>query len=327
MRTKKGKMLCIIIFLLICIILNGLLKWLFIPPNTVRTSLYQLREEPGYKYLFIGTSHGQFGIDPAVIEEETGKKSFNLCMADAYPDDMYYLMKEACRTQMPEKIIYEIDPSYWMLNQRLGSTAIGFYKEFPMSFNKLAYFYEKVMEFDFRSTIFPWSYYKNLMPEIPEHIRIKSTRKFDTHDASLLNNVNTEFRNDGFAYRKRVEGEEKGTYNHVPWNEENLKEKALNYFARTDEFCEENDIELQLVILPVPQETVANTPEAFEAADAYFEQLAKDHELEYYNFNMEEDLPLDRSINGYWDYDGHMYGDQAGEFSKILGNYIQSEGE
>ena len=72
-------------------------------------------------------------------------------MADAYPDDMYYLLKLACETQSPSQVVYELDPSYWMNEQRNGSTQIFFYQDFPVSKAKSSYFMDKITGLDFRS--------------------------------------------------------------------------------------------------------------------------------------------------------------------------------
>ena len=95
-----------IIFVILCVILSCCLSWVTMPPNVIWLNLHELKEKGPYDYLFVGTSHGQYGISPQVVDQVTGKNSFNLCMANEYPVDTYYLIKEACRQQKPKKIIY-----------------------------------------------------------------------------------------------------------------------------------------------------------------------------------------------------------------------------
>lgn len=293
------------------------------PPNVVWMNLHELKEKGPYDNLFVGTSHGQYGISPEVVDKETGKKSFNLCMADEYPVDTYYLMKEACKNKKPQKVIYELDPSYWMLTQRLGSTSIFFYKEFPMSLNKLAYFADKIMELDFRETLFSWSYYKNNLFQIPQTIQKKTSSMYKNHDPKILDVPGGIYKGKGFLYQEKAEGADKGTFNNVPWDESQIKPEALHYFEKMVTYCKENKIELQVVVLPVPEETIANTPDSYKQSDKYFKGLAKKYGVKYKNFNFDKSMSVDRSIEGYWDYDGHMYGEQAEEFSKELGQYLK----
>ena len=44
--------------------------------------------------------------------------------------------------------------------------------------------------------------------------------------------------------------------------------------------------------------------------------------IQYYNFNYMKPELMDRSMDGYWDYDGHMDGVKAMEFSEILGHFL-----
>ena len=327
MKSKKRfKIIRIILFLAICAVLSGCLNWITMPPNVVWMNLHKVKEEGPFDYLFIGTSHGQYGISPGKVDEVTGKKSFNLCMADEYPVDTYYLMKDACRKQKPEKIIYELDPSYWILDQRLGSTSIFFYKEFPWSLNKAEYFANKIMELEFRGTLFPWSYYKNNLLLAKETAKKKLSPAYQSHDPKILDVPGGHYADRGFLYQDKVEGADKGTFNNVPWDEGQIRPAALAYFRKMVRFCKEEGIELEVITLPVPADTIANMPDSFRQSDAYFKALTKKYQVPYKNFNFDDGLNIDRSMEGYWDYDGHMYGEEAERFSAELGKYL-SENE
>lgn len=316
------KWLRVILFLGICMILTVLLNYALIPPNTVRINLHNLRNGTSYDTVFLGTSHGQYGIDPAFVDAAANKQSVSLCMADAYPDDMFYLLKLACETQKPDYVVYELDPSYWMNEQRSGSTEIFFFREFPPSFAKVAYFTDKISSLDFRSTLAPWSYYRNLYGSALEHSKVKQSEAYKNYDPSVLTIPTGHYGGRGFIYRDYVAGEEKGDYNHIPWDQSKVKLKALRYFERLVDLCREKDMELIVITTPVPQETWDHSKEEFEAAHTYFTRLLSGYGLEYYNFNLLKPELLDRSIEGYWDYDGHMNGGMAGQFSTLLGTFL-----
>ena len=74
------------LFLALCVCITMLLNYALIPPSSVRINLHNLRNGQQYDTIFIGTSHGQYGIDPAAVDQATGTSSVSLCMADAYPD-------------------------------------------------------------------------------------------------------------------------------------------------------------------------------------------------------------------------------------------------
>lgn len=323
MKEKKYCILRTGIFLILCIVLSGILNWITMPPNVIWMNLHQLKSEGPYDYLFIGTSHGQYGISPEVIERVTGKKSFNLCMADEYPVDTYYLMKEAYKEQKPKKIIYELDPSYWMMDQRLGATAILFYKELPWSKNKAEYFLDKIMKLDYRESIFPWSYYRNNLLQAPQIIKKKMSREYREYAPAILDVPGGHYGGRGFLYQDAVEGADKGTYNNVPWDEGQVRSDAIRYFEKMVSYCRKEGIELEAITLPVPTDTVANMPESYERSDQYFEELMERYQVPYHNFNMDSELDFDRSMDSYWDYDGHMYGPAGEKFSEELGEYLK----
>ena len=309
-------------FLLICACITAALDYMLIPPNTVWLNLHNLRNGETYDTVYIGTSHGQYGIDPASIDAVTGGSSVSLCMADVYPKDMYYILKLACETQAPSRVVYELDPSYWMNEQRSGSTQIFFYQEFPLSVAKAEYFMDKIMDLDFRSTLAPWSYYRNLYGQIPDHVRRKQGEAYKNHDPSVLEIPAGHYGGRGFVYRDHIDGEDKGTYNNIPWNEALVKEEAPEYFDRIAKLCRDKGMELIVITTPVPKETFNQFRESYVQSDAYFTRLMERYGLEYHDFNYMKPELLDCSMAGYWDYDGHMDGEMAGRFGTVLGRFL-----
>lgn len=243
-------------------------------------------------------------------------------MADEYPIDTYFLVKEACKEHKPEKVIYELDPSYWITDQRLGSTSIFFYKEFPWSAVKLEYFAEKIAGQDYRSTLFPWSYYKNNLTKARDIVKKKLSAAYREHDPEVLDIPGANYKSGGFIYQEKVEGADKGTFNNVPWAEGEIREEARIYFSKMVEYCRENQIEFEVITMPVPVETVANMPENYEQSEQFFEGFMKERGIRYHNFNYDRNLEFNRSMESYWDFDGHMYGEDAEKFSRELGNYL-----
>lgn len=237
---------------------------------------------------------------------------------------MYHMLRLACETQSPSRVVYELDPSYWMNEQRSGSTQIFFYQEFPASRSKFFYFLDKIINLDFRSALAPWSYYRNLIGQVPDHIRRKQSTAYKNHDPSVLEIPGGHYAGRGFIYRDRVAGEDKGTFNNIPWDESQVKSKAELYFNRIAAFCRKNGIELTVITTPVPQETLDKFAGSYEQSHLYFKKLLEGLGLEYYNFNYMKPELMDRSMEGYWDYDGHMDGVKAQEFSTLLGSFLNS---
>jgi hypothetical protein len=322
MRSFK-RWIAPVLFLLLCCAVTACLNYALIPISPLRITLHELRSEGDYDTIFLGTSHGQYGIDPASVDETSGGKSLSLCLASAYLDDSYYLLQLACETQTPSTVVYELDPSYWMNEQWGGSTKISFYKDFPPSRAKTAYFFDKILSLDFRYALAPWSYYRNRIGEIPKTLRDKRSDAYQNYDPSLLEIPLCRYEGRGFLYRERFEGEDKGTFNHIPWEEAKVKDLAVSYFKKLASFCREKQIRLIVITTPVPEETVAYSLDAYRASDAWFSAFLQEQGVEYYNFNRLRPDLLDRSMTGYWDYDGHMDGILAQDFSRLLGRLLK----
>lgn len=72
-------------------------------------------------------------IDPAVMEETTGRSGHNLCVGGEYGIDAYYLARLVAEKQSPTRIIYEVDPGYFVSEKEEGNNYLLFYHEFPFS--------------------------------------------------------------------------------------------------------------------------------------------------------------------------------------------------
>ena len=143
-----------VLFLAVILCINEILMLALKPYTCFRNDMHKL-ETNQYDDLFVGTSHGKAGINPEIVDKITGEKSLNLCLGGEEVQDSYYIIKEACRVNKPKKIIYELDPGYWVSTATLGPEYRTVYDEFPMSEVKVEYYLDKIWNVDFRTTLFP----------------------------------------------------------------------------------------------------------------------------------------------------------------------------
>ena len=121
-----------VLFLAVIICMNQILILALKPCTNFRNDIHKL-ETNQYDDLFVGTSHGKAGINPEVVDKITGERSLNLCLGGEEVQDSYYIIKEACRVNKPKKIIYELDPGYWVSTATLGPEFRTIYDELPLS--------------------------------------------------------------------------------------------------------------------------------------------------------------------------------------------------
>ncbi len=102
-----------------------------------------------------------------------------------------------------------------------------------------------------------------------------------------------------------------------------MNSEAAEAFEKLVKLCKKEGIELTVVTAPVPQETFEKYKSNFEDADKFFTNYMSEQGVDYYNFNYIDIHGFDRSINGFSDYEGHMYEDQAEIFSKEIAKIVE----
>jgi len=317
---RNSKSFLFVSFLVACLLLNSALNYLLIPNNIVRIKMHNL-ETTTYDDLFLGTSHGLSAVDPLVVDSITGRESTNICVWGEYPRDSYYLLRDAWQSQKPKRIIYELDPTYWISKDQDSYHFTKFYHYMPWSEVKAEYFLTKMTSADFRTVFFPWFNFQLQWQSSIENLALKQTESYKNYGLDTLDLPYETLKEEGFLFLKDI-GYSKSKKISL-WDESKIQKEAPIYFEKMVSFCKENDIELLVFTTPVPQETLELYPGSYEEANLYFSKMMKEYGLTYYNFNYIDLEGFDKSIVGYLDYDGHMFGDTARAFSKFLGEYIR----
>ena len=317
---RNSRNLVIILFLVSCLLINSALNYLLIPNNIMRIKMHNL-ESTTYDDLFLGTSHGLSAVDPLVVDEITGRESTNLCVWGEYPRDTYYLLRDAWRFQKPKRIIYELDPTYWISQDQNTYHFSKFYYYMSWSEIKAEYFLAKITSADFRTVFFPWFNFQLQWPASIENLALKQTENYRNYGLDTLDLPYETLKEEGFLYLKdtKLAKSKKITL----WDEKKIQKEAPIYFDKIVTFCKENDIELLIFTTPVAQETLDLYPESYEEANQYFSNLMKEYGIPYYNFNYIQLDGFDKSLANFTDYDGHMLGDTARTFSKYLGEFLR----
>ena len=322
MRSFK-RVLSLVIILVICIAVNSVLNYLLIPNNYVRNDIHNITTRE-YDDVFLGTSHGFAGIDPETVDVLSGRRSINLCRGGEYTRDSYYMLKLMCEHHVPERVVYEFDPSYWTVKDTQQADFTLIYREMPMSKAKVGYLFAKAMEADFRFTLFPWFAYRKQAVNIREIVAGKQTEDYKTYGVKAFDSPGQAFQPNGFMYRKRTE-EAKKPMDYEPWSLTHMEKNSLKYFVKLAKYCKAKDIELITVTTPIPDVTYQSCQSLYDNAFQYFDQLTDQFGIQYYNFNDPELTKEQWGLCDFADYEGHMYGDRAKVFSRELAEVLFSK--
>lgn len=310
-----------IVFIILILCMNQILMLAVSPYTEFRNDMHKL-ETNQYDTLYIGTSHGKAGLNPNVIDEITGEKSLNMCLGGEEMLDSYYIVKEACRVNKPQKVVYELDPGYWAMKVALSPEYVTIYDEFPVSNVKAEYYMDKVWGEDFRVTLFPWFLYRKGIKGAKQRLERKLSKEYQEYSDSFYSNDWQKYTEKGqIAISRNTPFN--ASEDIVLWDRKKMNSEAAEAFEKLVKLCKKEGIELTVVTAPVPQETFEKYKSNFEDADKFFTNYMSEQGVDYYNFNYIDIHGFDRSINGFSDYEGHMYEDQAEIFSKEIAKIVE----
>jgi hypothetical protein len=314
-----------VLFLLLWFAISRFLDFGLIPWNYAESDIKRITTAT-YDDLFIGTSHGANNISPAAVDQETGRKSTNICLPREFPVDSYYLIKLACETgHKPDRVIYELDPTYWTLLEPQDANSYYIYRSFPLCLSKLLYFKGKTMHLDWRFTLSPWRDYTDRFKDFFQLIRQKTTMDHETFQRVHLDDKNDRLTEDGQIAKTITEGMKRGGYEEViPFSPDRVQAGSLKWFLNIVSFCKKEGIEFTVIRTPVPKETREHFAENYAAADEYFTQLFGSYGISLIDFSKVPDPELEKSEH-YVDADGHMDETLAAYFSTVLGKYLKKQ--
>lgn len=271
--------------------------------------------------IIMGTSHGKMDLVPDAILEGTGQTGHNICVGGEYPIDAYYLTKLILEKQNPQEIIYEVDPGYFAMEKEVGNNFLLFYHEFPFSLAKAEYFADTLMDTDFRNSLFQFYEY----PLSYELSRVSDTvtkKLGQDYDVSSLKSATQEYHENGFIERYAVDTTTMAEDIPKLFTMETLQESNMEYLSKLIKLCRDNNIKFTAVTTPIPAVTLMKYQDNYSQAWSYFSDYFESEGVDYYNFNVEYYNAYSHDLSHYTDYDGHMNGNSAIDFSRVLGQKI-----
>lgn len=309
-----------VLVLAVCITLLVGLDMALYPCTFMRNDIHAVVNNQ-YDDIILGTSHGMTDIDPAVMEEITGRTGHNMCVGGEYVIDAYHIAKLIAEKQKPTRIIYEVDPEYLVSKKEEGNNYLLFYHEFPFSKAKLEYFWNSIADCNFRTVLFPWYEY-SLSYELGKVKETFSQKWNKDYDISHLKSDTQEYHESGLIERYPVDTTKLKMQSMKDFTEAQVKPQNMEYLGKLIDFCAENNIEFVAVTTPIPIDTLKVYSDNFNAASKYLGEYFNQKGIAYLNFNTQYFKAFSHDLSSYTDYNGHMNGNAAKEYSKVLANIL-----
>ncbi len=306
--------------LLICVLMIKGLDLVLYPCTFVRNDIHTVTSQQK-DVIILGTSNGMSDLDPDSMLEGTGLTGHNLCVGGEYPVDAYYLTKLVIEKQKPKTIVFELSPGYFTTEKEKGNNYLLFYHEFPMSLTKAEYFWDTMLECDFRSPLFAFHEY-SLQYELSKMKDTVYQKVTNNYDVSYLKGTVQEYHENGFIEKYPVAVEDFPAYSPTLFSKDEVKATNMEYLDKLIQLCKDNDIDFVATTMPLAATMLVQEEDSYREAWDYFSEYFEANNVPYYNFNREYYQSYSHDLANYVDYDGHMNGDSAKEFSKVFGETV-----
>ena len=266
------KFLKTITVIAVCILILVMLDMALYPCTFMRNDIHAVVNNQ-YDDIILGTSHGMTDIDPAIMEEITGRSGHNMCVGGEYEIDAYYIAKLIAEEQKPSRIISEKEE---------GNNYLLFYHEFPFSKSKAEYFWNSIAKCNFRTILFPWYEY-SLSYELGKVKETFSQKWNRDYDISHLKSATQEYHESGFIERYPVDTSKLKMEDLKLFDKKQINTQNLEYLGKLIDFCKENGIEFVAVTTPVPIDTLRAYSDNFNEAWKYFGEYFDERGITYLN--------------------------------------------
>ena len=300
-----------------------LLDAILYPCTFMRLDIHALSTET-FDDVFLGTSHGKMNIDPDSMEEITGRTGHNACVGGEYPVDSYYITKLMIdRGHAPKRIVYEISGDYMVREKEEGNNYLLFFHEFPMGKTKLQYFADSLLKCNFRTILFPWYEY-DLAYEIPKIADTAATRFSRDYSTKGMKTAAQEYHESGFIERYPVDTTGMSAEGISTAQVSEVLPENMEYLGKLIKLCRDNGIEFTAVTTPLPLPLLQAGSQQYQEMWAMFGEYFKEQEITWINYNDQEHfMSFTHEMPAYTDIDGHMNGDAARAFSRVLAQDLE----
>ena len=299
-----------------------------------RLMMHEFYSQDNIDVLFVGASHGTFGVDPELMGNLTGKKVFNACSYEQYPDATLALIKEADRLYDLEEIYFEVSinvaelTGYFKDRQSLVSTYLISDHMVP-SVNKLSYLLNASSADHYVNSFFPARREFEKIADIDyiaEILEKKSTSKYKDYSYYYVNlNKDREYRGKGYmAFFEDIEDHgffmRTGGGNSEP---KTISRDWISTIYQIIDYCQSRHIKLTLYNAPFSDFGLSGM-KGYDDYLSFLQEIFEGKDVNYVDFNLvkAEYFPY---IQKNYNDSTHFNENGARAFSAFLADHISGK--
>ena len=314
-----------VIFLAIFVLLNYLLSYFLIPKGAMQKSFYKFRSEKNINFLCIGDSMDAWSLNLNILQNKVSKNAYVVSVNGGNLETSYMFLLEAVRRFNLKNVIIG-----WDIIQNFETPGYE-YKEQAEFYNNMISEAEKntklrqillpkLLKQTFTETIFKSCIYRENLKKIPEVLKTKNTdlsspfeRKYDEDGRPLKPIDSTNL--DNYGYHRIVETTQYSS---------KIRESDINYIKAIKKICDENNINLAFLLVPLPDCVIKGIPvvnDMVSVSDNFFKQEG----IEF--INGFDQVFFKKSTNdvNFKDCFGHMIEPYRSEFTEYFIEYLDKK--
>ena len=333
MRNFKYKWFSGIIFIMVFIILSYGLAFALVPKgNYSRMTMREMySDKKDFDVVFAGASLSNRDINPYIMDKELGVNTFNYAFSQQMFVGTYYSLKEMFNYHKPKLIVLTVDPDNFTSKEEKPIVFLSVSLYMKSFLNKLEYYFASSQDGSYLDRLFPWRGYDVKSPlDVVNNIYGKFDSFYTDYpkpgQVEAMENNKNGYVGKGFV--KVDPSDEKGTLNYdnlkLPPANKNISDintKDTEYLKKISQLCKENNCELILLSTPFPTFQILRVKNYFEF-DKKVADIAKDLNIEYYNYNLIKPEVF-KLKNNYFSDTEHLNTIGAEAFSKSLAAFVK----
>ena len=316
----------------LCIAMAKGLDYLYFDDTSTytRVMIHELQKSENVDVLMLGASLIYTGVDPYLIEENTGKTAFDASSSAQPVDGSVALLKEALKHHKIKEVYFDITHSEAMMgvphNQRNDLFSVYLVSDFlPRGWNRTSYLLQASSP----------EYYLNGF--FPAKRSMKRLLDFDYIGNLLAKKGTAAYRNYGYDYitheTQRYAGKgyvpsTEAAETHMfytsdgskPFIRDTVTEEWKSEIQEMIQICRDNDIKLVMISLPVTDVQLCAEGNWDEAV-SFIREFLEPYDVDYVDFNL-----LDRNYfpkADSWYKDGHHLNETGAEkFTAMFTDYM-----
>lgn len=310
----------ILLILAVLFVYEEVAEFLYRPYD--ETTVYINREQEEMdgtiETLLCGTSTTQRGIDPYIIDKELETISFNSASSMQPIDGTYELIRDVAESNPVETVILGVSPDPMKKKQVNTKFKSRLYDRLKGAGSKLNYLLRGCSVDEWPYMILysarVENYFDSLL--IQENVDNKLSKEYKSGEINKGN-----YKGKGMMAIKKTFDAEQIEYlkkGNSKFKVEHVKEHNLEYLTKIAKYCEENQIELILVYIPLTGTKIESYRDISTIHDFYAE-FAKEQDAVFWDFNYYKDLKT-LFTNDKFEDEKHLNKDGAKVFSEELTN-------